>query len=143
MQFCKPTLTILKPMNQPNPTQPIKTRLGRDVPRQDLVVWDLVNESGLARLKGHVDAVTAVTFWEAPSSRRPSEHRGGTGEVWSGKQGGGGGDAGSRAEEVGRRLVFWIRTFGFHMCSPTLRTKPAGSVSRVQKPPGLSRLLTE
>eukprot|EP00434_Breviolum_minutum_P005801 symbB.v1.2.005115.t1/scaffold295.1/size237168/4 len=37
----------------------------------DIIVWDLVAESGMARLRGHVDAVTSVNFWEAkiPDSR--------------------------------------------------------------------------
>ena len=38
---------------------------------EDIIVWDLVAESGMARLRGHVDAVTSVNFWEAkiPDSR--------------------------------------------------------------------------
>ena len=32
---------------------------------EDIIVWDLVAESGMARLRGHVDAVTSVNFWEA------------------------------------------------------------------------------
>eukprot|EP00931_Biecheleriopsis_adriatica_P087475 TRINITY_DN61939_c0_g1_i1.p1 TRINITY_DN61939_c0_g1~~TRINITY_DN61939_c0_g1_i1.p1 ORF type:complete len:968 (+),score=220.22 TRINITY_DN61939_c0_g1_i1:119-3022(+) len=34
----------------------------------DIVIWDLVAESGVARLKGHVDQVTAVLFWEASAA---------------------------------------------------------------------------
>lgn len=33
--------------------------------RKDIVVWDLVAETGLARLQGHVDAITDLCFWEA------------------------------------------------------------------------------
>mmetsp|Transcript_20504 Transcript_20504/g.32691 ORF Transcript_20504/g.32691 Transcript_20504/m.32691 type:complete len:960 (-) Transcript_20504:107-2986(-) len=34
----------------------------------DIVIWDLVAESGVARLKGHVDQVTAVIFWESKTN---------------------------------------------------------------------------
>mmetsp|Transcript_19549 Transcript_19549/g.51796 ORF Transcript_19549/g.51796 Transcript_19549/m.51796 type:complete len:937 (+) Transcript_19549:51-2861(+) len=32
----------------------------------DIVLWDITAESGVARLRGHVDQVTAVLFWEGP-----------------------------------------------------------------------------
>jgi len=31
----------------------------------DIVIWDLAAEAGVARLRGHVDQVTAVLFWQA------------------------------------------------------------------------------
>lgn len=34
----------------------------------DIVLWDIISESGVARLRGHVDQVTAVLFWEGPPS---------------------------------------------------------------------------
>jgi len=36
----------------------------------DIVLWDLVAEIGVARLRGHVDQVTAVVFWEGPVEAR-------------------------------------------------------------------------
>eukprot|EP00439_Symbiodinium_sp_Y106_P041082 s79_g5.t1 len=35
---------------------------------RDIVLWDVAAESGIARLTGHVDAVTSVLFWEAPDA---------------------------------------------------------------------------
>eukprot|EP00927_Polykrikos_kofoidii_P015646 TRINITY_DN16980_c0_g1_i1.p1 TRINITY_DN16980_c0_g1~~TRINITY_DN16980_c0_g1_i1.p1 ORF type:complete len:961 (+),score=166.76 TRINITY_DN16980_c0_g1_i1:102-2984(+) len=29
----------------------------------DIVIWDIVSETGVARLRGHVDQITAVVFW--------------------------------------------------------------------------------
>lgn len=34
----------------------------------DIVLWDVVAESGMARLTGHVDMVTAVVFWTSSGS---------------------------------------------------------------------------
>jgi len=30
----------------------------------DIVLWDMVSETGVARLRGHIDQVTSVLFWE-------------------------------------------------------------------------------
>jgi hypothetical protein len=50
---------------------------------QDLIVWDLVGESGIARLRGHVDAVTSVLFWEARGWGMLRRRLGGNSEtVW-------------------------------------------------------------
>jgi WD40 repeat protein len=34
----------------------------------DIIVWDMITESGLYRLKGHKDGVTGVRFIEMPGS---------------------------------------------------------------------------
>jgi len=35
----------------------------------DIVLWDVISESGVARLRGHVDQVTAVVFWDGHHTR--------------------------------------------------------------------------
>lgn len=39
----------------------------------DIVLWDIISETGVARLRGHVDQVTAVTFWEGPKLNQSDE----------------------------------------------------------------------